>query len=309
MYLLIKIRDFLFGYTFLKLIDGGQFYNTNILLRRNLTNSLWVGKISRSLPKVMPDYFGSGKDYVRTVDFRDVDDRAKLGFRLAKLAGLRVLNNKVVSDQSVFGFDFGSINYSRISSNLFLTEYRGVSLPKYLEVRGFTNILSSDIKNKDEILKSLVFNLWIGCYDSKDTDYLVDDEKRLVSIDYHLAGPGFVSNPKLAVGAWGDAFNIDDVEDTGWCVGGDMILEYIKQANISWEDSRETIDKILSLSKTQIKLAMRGLNFYNQGTDHNINDSYLSFLLERRMKLESAIRQWIEAEYPKANLPKNNGVV
>lgn len=287
---------------------GAQFYNTNILLERNFNHTLWVGKISRSLPKILPNYFGSGKDYIRTVNFCDIDDRAILGFRLAKLLGLKTIRAKIIPDSLIKSFDFNLIVHPRVNNNIFLTEYRGISLPEYLATHSFNSIQTSDIKNKEEIIKSFVFNLWIGCYDSKDTDYLVDNEKNLISIDYHLSGPGFLASPKLSVGAWGEAFDLDNIEDTGWCGGGDKVLEYIRQTNSPLESYQVIINKILSLPKTQIKFVMRGLNFYNQGTSQKINNIYFNFLLERRPKLELAVRQWINARYPLAKLPKNNGI-
>ena len=71
----------------------------------------------------------------------------------------------------------------------------------------------------------------------------------------------------------------------------------------------QMIAKIQSIPQWKIKWAMRGLNFYNQGTKQNINNLYLNFLLSRRPKLEQAIKQWIAAGCPITPLPKDNGII
>lgn len=300
------LRKYLRGYKFLKQLAKGKSYCTVILVRRNLTRTLWAGKISRALPVTLPNFRDSGKDYIRTVDFQDVDNRAALGFRLAGLAGLRTLKTKIIPANLVEGLDLQTIPYPRSSNNIFLSEYKAESLPDYVAHSSFDSI-----KNKEEIVKSFVLNLWIGNYDNKDGDYLVDSNSRLTSIDYQLSGPGFKDNPTLALGAWGEAFSIDVAGDTGWCAGGDkgVISEYFKNVRPPFEEYLVTINKILSIPESSIKSAMKGLKFYNQGTREEIGDLYLRFLLERRLKLSDAIRSWIGAGYPSTPLPKDDGTV
>jgi len=303
------LKDYLFNYTFIEeLAPGKESYNTNLKLQRNFDKSFWVGKIFRSLPDSLEDFYGKGKHYIREIDFRDLDHRAILGFRLAKAVGLNSLKFKIVSLKRVLNFDIGTVKHGRISENIFLTEFKGVSLTQYLSSKSFKSFASSDIKNKDEAIDSFVFNLWIGNYDNKDEDYLVDENKNLISIDYQLLGPGFRDNPKLALGSWGESFDISDPKDTGWCMGDGQLLNYLHDNVSCWEPFAKIIKRINSLSTMQIRLAMIGLKFYNQGTKENINDVFLNFLLERRSKLEQAIRDWIKVGCPIVDLPKNNGV-
>src|SRR6185436_9629088 len=184
----------LFKYKFIEPIAINESYSTNIKVVRNFDKSFWVGKISRPLPAKIDNFRNTGKPYIRNVDFSDLDDRAMLGFRLARSAGLNSLKTKIIPINRIENFDSQKTAHKRVNDNIFLSEFKGQSLSTYLETHSFDSFEVSDIKNKNEAIHSFVFNLWIGNYDNKDKDYLVDDDKNLISIDYHLLGPGFQSN-------------------------------------------------------------------------------------------------------------------
>jgi len=309
MNLIEKIKSYLFNYTFIEPLAAGESYSTNIKVKKNFDKSIWAGKISNPLPDILENFRGTGKQYIRTVDFRDMDHRAMLGFRLAKLAGLKSLQTRIVPLKRVENFDEDSIKHEKIDDNIFLTEFKGQSLTSYLQSKSFATIETSDIRNKDEVIKSFVFNLWIGNYDNKDKDYLVDEANNLISIDYHLLGPGFRSDLGLALGAWGEAFDINSPPDTGWCIGNGELLNYLKTHTKDWRPFEQSIKRVNSISKLQVRFAMRGLEFYKQGTMENINDSFFDFLFERKVRLEETIRTWIDAGCPLTPLPKDDGIL
>jgi len=309
MNLIQKLKSYFINYTFLEPLAAGESYSTNIKIRRNFDKSIWAGKISNPLPAVIENFRGTGKPYIRRVDFRDLDHRAILGFRLARLADLKNLKVKIIPLKRVENFNSASISHQKIDDNIFLTEFKGQSLTRYLQSNAFPTFEASDIQNKEEVIRSFVFNLWIGNYDNKDKDYLVDENKNLISIDYHLLGPGFKDDSRLALGAWGEAFDINYPPDTGWCIGNGELLNYLKNHSNDWRPFEQTIKKINSISKFQIKFAMRGLKFYKQGTKENINSLFFSFLFGRKSKLEEAIRAWITSDYPLVTLPKDNGIL
>ncbi len=304
-----RIYNFFFGYTFRDVIEDEGSYSKNVLLQRNISQSYWVGKLSRTLQHKSKR--STGEIYRRIVDFTDVDHRALLGFRLAKYVGLKSLKTKIIFHSNIEGFNFLSIDYKRIDNQVFLSKYNGVALSKYLVDNNFHSIQDSDIVNKDEVVKSFVFNLWIGNYDNKEGDFLVNDNKELLSIDYHLSGPGFVSDPTLALGAWGESFDINSVSDTAWCAGGERggVIDYVKRQEHLAAMCQQTIEKIESLPTWKIRWAMRGLYFHHQGTKDNINKDYLNFLLSRRSKIGIAVAQWVNAGFPCTPLPKDNGVL
>ncbi|GEM_PF-2382965 len=294
-----KIKNYLFCYTFVERIAEGQSYSTNFKIRKNLDGSIWAGKIARPLPDIVKNFNNRGTPYIRTVDFRDQNSRAILGFRLAKLVGLQTLKTKVIDADLIKGLDISTISRPKIDNKIFLSEFKGQALTDYLRSRAFKSFESSDIQNKDEATK---------CYDNKDRDYLVDENKKLISIDYHLLGPGFQDNIKLAVGAYGESFDINDPRDTGWCIGDGFLLGYLKNSTYDWETFQNEINRINTIKQSKIERSMSGLNFYIQGTNININKAFLNFLFERRPKLESTIKQWFSAGCPLASLPKENGV-
>jgi hypothetical protein len=296
-----KIKSHFFNYTFIEHIATGESYNTNVKLQRNLDKSLWVGKISR--PLYLPNVNNRSESYSSTGDLLDLNDRALLGFRLARSVGLNSLRVKIIPFKIVEEFDINTLSHARIDNYVFLTPFKGLSLPQYLASKSFSSLEESDIKNKEEAIRSFIFNLWIGNYDNKDKDYLVDNDSNLISIDYHLLGPTSQDNKNLSLGACGEMFDIDNSEDTGWCVGNGELLNYIKN-NPNHRCFDDTINKINSISKRRIKLAMRDLHFYNQGTQQDINRLFLNFLIERQVKLKKTIKDWIKADYPIASLPK-----
>jgi hypothetical protein len=309
MNLIKKIKSYFSNYIFIEPLAIGKSYSTNIKIQRTFDKSIWVGKISNPLPISIKNFRCTDKSYIRKVNFVDLDDRAMLGFRLANLAGLKSLKAKIVSINRIENFDIKHVNHQRVNDNIFLTKFSGESLEDYLQSSEFSTFEISDVKNKDEVIKSFVFNLWIGNYDNKDRDYLVDDSKNLVSIDYHLLGPGFKSNPDLSLGAWGEAFDFNSPSDTGWCIGNGQLLNYLKNHINDGKIIEQTINKICSISDSDIKFAMKDLKFFNQGTKENINNLFFNFLLERRQKLREKILIWINADFPLTPLPKDNGVL
>lgn len=307
--LIKKLKSYFFNYTFLEQIAIGKSYSTNIKVQKNFDGSIWAGKISNPLPARIENFRNSGKPYVRRVNFSDLDSRAMLGFRLAKLVNLKSLEAKIIPTKKIENFDTSIIKHQRIDDNIFLTKFTGQSLESYLQSNGFSNFETSDIKNKDEVIKSFIFNLWIGNYDNKDRDYLVDENKNLISIDYHLLGPGFKDNSEFALGAWGEAFDMNNPSDTGWCIGDGQLSSYLKNHTKDGQILEQTIKIIGSIPESEIRSAMRELKFYNQGTKENINDLFFNFLLQRRLRLREKISEWINASFPLTHLPKDGGVL
>ncbi len=286
---LIKLlENYLFGYTFLEDLEGS--FNKNIKVKRNLTGSLWAGKISKSLRYHAPEY-------KRDLDFKDFDDRAILAYRLADLVGVNTLVPKIIRAERIKGWDIKEVS-NRLNDFVFLTEFNGPNLRQYLNDNNFQSLQESDIKNPESIIDDVVFHLWIGNYDKKDNDYLVDVDKTITSIDHQLSGPGFRQNKELALGGWGEGYSISTPEDTGWCTGDKIIINYLKDNNFPISKYLKTINRIKQLSRFDIVKCFQGLNFYRQGTNEQINDEYIDFLLSRRDKLEGAIQSWIVAGYP-----------
>ncbi len=293
-----------FSYTLLGPVNVREAWNTHIKVRKNADDSLWEGKILRPLSCCIENFQNTGKPRIR-FEFYDLHQRAILGFRLAELCGLKSLRSKIISAGSICGFEKINFGYDRMDDNVFLTEFGGVPLSEYLAE--FSGMESSDIANKEDAILSFVFNIWIGNYDNKESDYLVDEEKNLISIDYNLLGPAFRYDQRLSLGSWIDAFDIESPADTGWCVGNGKIFEYVKDSAQKRRQLFESaVKKINFVSIKEIKKAMAGLSFYYYGSLETINDIFFDFLIERRSLLNKTIDSWISAGFPRAELPKNN---
>lgn len=259
-------------------------YNKNIILHESEDESAkWVGKISRALAP--------------WADFRDLDDRGVLAYRLSRLAGLSLTEVKIVSIKNIIGYDFSEVA-DRINDNIFLTKFSGVNLLEFLQTKKLENI-----KNLNDIYKFLVFNLWVGSYDKKTEDYLINDEGNLVPIDYQLLGPGFVKDINASIGGWLTMYYMSEPAHTGWCFEGAIkdqetpIIEYVRKTSPGIEVFSEQINTIKNIKIDEIRDAFIGLSFKGQ-FDHNINDDFVSFLVERREKLEKTLVDWIQAGYP-----------
>lgn len=281
-----RIKERLFCYSYIQ--DIGKTYNRNFLLKRNITGSRWVGKISKSLLE-------------KGVDFRDLNSRAVLAHRLAALVKSKVLAPKVIPVKRVSGLDQLDI-FQRIDDFVSLTAFRGISISEFLE-----HAQLKDKKIFGEILDNFVFNLWIGNYDRKDGDYIVDDDNDVYFIDYHLYGPGFISDRLLSLGAYAESYSIYDPYDAGWCIGSPILLQFVRDKKVSLGEFLPMIERIEGLRDAKISHAMRNLNFYDEHNGKNINGPFLDFLLKRRHLLRSAVKSWIEAGYPKGPRPKDPG--
>ncbi len=280
---------------------GGSF-NFNARLRCDRDSSLWVGKLSRSLVRDVP--LEDGSVYHFTVDFRDLDARALLAYRLAPLVGIRTLPTEIIPVGRVVGLP--ALRFNPLSENVFLTKFGGMSLGEYLK----TNSLSS-IKDLDDIFPIFVFNMWVGNYDKKSGDYLVSPDCRLVSIDYQLSGPGFQNGSQYSLGAWGEAYEMEDCGDTGWSLDGDngVLMTYTRSRRPQLDTFLPAIKKINAIPPQKIKEAMRGLKFYYQGTKKVLNDDYFNYLLRRRGQFETCIETWVNSGYTLTPRPKLNSII
>ena len=111
-----SVYKFLFGFNFIKGIPGS--YNKNFILERSITHSLWVGKISMPLPKV---------------DFRDLNDRALLAFRLSKLVNAGIPQSKIIPIERVsFPDDFTAFPEA-IDREVSVTRFEGGNITSFLE--------------------------------------------------------------------------------------------------------------------------------------------------------------------------------
>ncbi len=262
----------------------GQSYNVNLLVheKENINNK-WIAKVSKKLAP--------------WASFKDLDERATLASRLAKIANVSLPDFKLEKTSTIEGFNFDDI-LDRINNNVFLTKFKQSDLRNYLINSKFENI-----KNIKEIYNSFVFNLWIGSYDKKTEDYLINNENEIVSTDYQLSGPGFISDPEASIGGWVAKYYLNIPSHTGWCIEGAIkdqktpIITNIRSEEPKINNFDEYITKIEKIIDLDVEKSMEGLNFF--GESHiNINEQYKKFLLNRRFKIRKAVNEWIDAGYP-----------
>lgn len=264
-------------------------YNVNFLVHEEENPSeKWVAKVSIEI--------GPG--------FKDLNGRALLAYRLSQLAGVRLAETVIAPLNCCVGLEKLSeasrtrIAQYKIDEDVILTKHVGVGIPKFLGGGGV-----SDLEDNEEILKSFVFNLWIGNYDRKVEDYLVTKDGTIVSIDYQLCGPGFVEGEGLSIGACAQGYSLDNSEDTGWCLEGRLdnkigiLLGYVRSQRFSYQDFESTVQKIKEISHEDIGRTFKGLSFFGQH-ETEINMDFKEFLFSRQDRLQNVIEKWIKDGYP-----------
>lgn len=269
---------------FVYLRSLGQTYNVNIVVKDSESGTLWVGKISRTLTK-------------KGVDFRDLNSRALLAERLAKLVDHPLVHGRIISSRILTGFDVSTVP-DRIDDTIFLTPISGKPLPTFLQRSSISNL-----KNPEAILANFVFNAWIGNHDRKDADYIVAQDRRVTFIDYQLCGPGFIGQPLAAIGAYAEAYSLDQVEDLGWCLGTPGILSHVREHRYTFSDFAPMIERIQMLSRQIIRQALRGLVFTDEKGNHLSKIHVEHFLRQRQSMLAEAVQRWVAAGYPRGQRP------
>ncbi len=141
------------------------------------------------------------------------------------------------------------------------------------------------IKRQD-ILKIFVFDCWIGNFDKKDPDYVLDENEKLWSIDYQLWGPRDDSGRTL--GYFADTYEFTPANIRKYCVGDLLrpILEYDKTVFDT------LVRRIEKLSDRRIRQLVNRYPFCSQ--DHekrqNINQVFVEFLQRRRDELRGLLK-------------------
>lgn len=270
---------FLNRFTYVKPLAGS--YNKSFIVKNKFTRSVWVAKFSIRLPGP---------------NFTDLNQRALLAYRLSKLVKTCVPETKIIKSGDIeYSLEFmdylKSITDEIVKDGLQITRFKGIVLNEFLKFNSLTNI-----SNLDELLNNFVFNLWIGNYDKKNEDYVIDQDNKAWSIDYNLLGPGFPDN-SLSLGGNAWSFKFENVADTGWCIG-QILSSYLKEKNLIGIFNNE-ISKIENLKEENIKKSFKDLFFYREGTTDLINDVFMNFLLERKKTIREKVDLWIKAGYPR----------
>lgn len=273
--------NFFEKFVFIKHLPGS--HNISFIIKNRFTKSIWVAKFSKKLTP-----FG--------VNFRDLNERALLAYRLSQLLNGCIPETKIIKlNKILYSFDFidflSTVSDEIIKDNILITKFSGIPLNEFLKV----NTLN-DIENENQLLSNFVFNLWIGNYDKKNGDYVIDQNNRAWSVDYNLLGPGF-SDLSLSLGGYARGYNFDNVAESGWCLG-EVLIKYLREKT-PVDIFNEEITKIENLSETKIKKTFDGLTFYREGTNEVINDAFINYLIERRRTLKEKVDLWVKNGFPR----------
>jgi len=274
-------------------ILGGSF-NLNFVLEDTVTKKQWIGKISKRLTSF-------------NLDFIDLDERALVAQKLASLLEVNVPKSLYISEKEIMPSENKKFiltavrehNYLFNDQEIFLTEKKGKSLPNYLEKKRI-----DQITNLDHLIKSLVFNLWIGNYDKKDEDYVVVNSGEAFSIDYSLCGPGFRNDDRNSIGYFACKFSIENVNDTGYVIG-EILRRIIINNNYGLNFFEEEILRIEGLTLEEITRQFDNLEIQREVTHENINQIFIDFLMARKLLIRGAISAWIDAGYIKPHKDTN----
>jgi hypothetical protein len=276
-----------------KIIEGS--FNLSFILEEIGTANKWVGKVSRNLNAFK-------------LDFKDLDERAILASKLAKLTETKVPEAKYISEKEIIPSELKAAiiaqaknpEFQYNENKILITQYKGKSLPQYLKEKG-----EGKIKNLNDIIKSFVFNLWIGNYDKKDKDYVVTNSGEAYSIDYNLCGPGFRNDDISSIGYFACKFSLSHISDTSYAIG-DKLRMITSEKKYDVDFFKQAIMKIEALTVDEIALCFKELNILRETTHENINDLFINFLEHRKKLLRKAIIDWCHSNYIKEVKDANN---
>lgn len=261
-------------------------HNTNFFLVHKFLRTQWVAKASRNL-----------EDTALKHPQTDLSNRALIAYKLAQLVDSPIPDTKIISlSQIEFSPKFtgfiNEMNKNLSKDGILLTKFKGICLTDFLKFHNIT-----DIKNLTSLLHNFVFNLWIGNYDKKDSDYVVDQKGMAWSIDYNLSGPGAFPKSNLSLGenAWG--YSIANTEHTGFCLG-DTIRQYMVKNKTDLDFFAPEISKIKNLDKQKIIEVFSGITITDM-SGKEINKKYVDFLNKRKNILDKTIKKWISMGYPR----------
>ena len=276
------------GFHCIGIVEGS--YNLNFLLL-DTSGVKWVAKISKNLQQF-------------DVDFVDLDDRAVLASRLAKLAQVKIPQQSFIRIDDILDSPrkndvvnvLGSKSFLYDNQKILISRFEGYALPVFIEKHGLKEIM-----NLDELIRSFAFDLWIGNYDRKDSDYVVNKSGIAYSVDYNLFGMGFRDNDDLAIGYYARPYSIEVTTDSSYCIGKTLKnIAVEKHCAVDFFDP--IISRIEKITKEEMSLAFAGLNFKREKNYENINLLFIDFLLKRQKLLRDAVAKFCEAGFP--SIPK-----
>lgn len=269
--ILIKPR-----YRFLHLNSQGGFNKTFIILKYfdifgfEFLPSKWVGKLTVKLSTL-------GDPMV--LDILDMDNRSMLAYRLAKKLAINIPRTELISFDQIERCEQLSevlnpsryYNFSKIVISKFITGERFDLNTKALE----------RVKNTD-ILNLFIFDCWLGNFDKKIEDYIIDKQNKLWSIDYQLWGPRDTSYRTLGYCARVYGITIENFKK--YCLPKPL-WQHLTFDKFLVD---KFISKIKKLSKKYLEKTLDRYKFINQRGE-SLNDTLLMYLCTRVQNIESDI--------------------
>ncbi|PSO45549.1 MAG: hypothetical protein BRC25_01930 [Parcubacteria group bacterium SW_6_46_9] len=268
-----------------KLLDKTESINKVFVLEDAEENKI-IGKITKSL-----------SDRPFCVDLVDVNKRAKFVYNLAEYLGLPSISVDIKSVREIEPvrkrIEDGDIS-ADFEKEIFLRPYIGTVLSS------FDRDQRAEIieRNISDIISYMTLHLLVGNYDKKTGDYLVTENKNVISIDHQLSGP-HPESEKESIGAFALPFNIDNPSHTGWCLEGSgaqndnhlSMIEYFREENVNYSDFQPYVKQVERLTSQDISELMDSITFKKA-------KEYKSYLMQRKGKIHSAIQEWAKKGFP-----------
>lgn len=259
--------------------------NFPLLLHEESSGALWVGKIFCNA-------------MAPSLRHTDLNHRVMLAYRLAVQVGAALPETLLVDFchicfSPVLQKTLHELDEPIIQDELLLVKFEGISLRNFLKIKKI-----GQLQNLEQLLHTFVFDLWIGNYDKKEADYVVNSDLIGHSVDHSLLGSGFVDDYRLSIGAYFQTYDFANVTDAGLALC-DPLLHEVRRMRCAVDFFNPMIEGIERLEKGSIQNAFAGLACYHFGTAKRIDDQFLNFLLERQRGLRKAISEWCDAGHPK----------
>jgi|SRR3989344_1891813 len=249
---------------------------TTSLFNWQLCQNVWTGKICR---RITPHIVGQENS-----DVFDLNERALLAYDLATLLAVRIPHHKLVQ--------FGRIGQREPLDaidkkefypfeNILLSKVVGRSLQK----NDYPHI------NINDLMTIFVFDCWLGNFDKKDDDYIIDERGGLMTIDYQLWGP--VDDSGTTLGFCARLYDLTAENSIRRAVGNSM--RKVLTENLDKANYETIVRRIESLPDRKIAKLVNKCTILERGSkDKRINEYMIRYLISRKKRIRQDMVNVIE---------------
>ena len=243
-------------------------------LRQQFFRTEWIGKITKKLSTI------------DALDVYDLNQRALLAYDLSRLLGTFIPQTAMIPFASIGATaDLKDI----LSDSRQFYDYSMVLMSRRLSTRATVDDL--ELLDRTAILRTFIFDYFIGNFDKKDDDYVIDVDGQLWSIDYQLWGPCDDINHALGYCGTTYDFSFDNVNN--YCIGTRLRSTLVHDPRVV----DHFVSRIEAITDRQIETLVNRYRFYARDKTRmtTINRMFIDYFLNRRHEMRGSLEAFFSA--------------